>query len=124
MTPCRSAPRDAPFPRCSVVGPGRLGGALAAALRAAGVPTVGPHGRGHDGSGAVVVLLCVPDAAIATAAAAIARRPDGPLVGHCSGATTLAPLAGHEAFSLHPLLTVPSPDAPLAGAPCAVAGTT
>lgn len=124
MTPCRSAPPDAPLPRCSVVGRGRLGGALAAALRAAGAPVDGPHGRGHDGTGADVVLLCVPDAEIAAAASAIRRRPDGPLVGHASGATTLAPLDGHEAFSLHPLMTVPGPDASLAGAPCAVAGTT
>jgi predicted short-subunit dehydrogenase-like oxidoreductase (DUF2520 family) len=48
----------------------------------------------------------------------------GRLVAHCSGATTLAPLAPHEAFSLHPLMTIPGPDAVLAGAPCAVAGTT
>ncbi|WP_210492624.1 DUF2520 domain-containing protein [Patulibacter sp. SYSU D01012] len=124
MTPCRSAPADAPLPRCSVVGRGRLGGALAAALRAAGAPVDGPHGRGHDGADADVVLLCVPDGEIAAAAAAIVARPDGPLVGHVSGATTLAPLDGHEAFSLHPLMTVPGPDAALAGAPCAVAAAT
>src|SRR5262249_7031420 len=47
------------------------------------------------------------------------------LVGHCSGATTLAPLAPHEAFSMHPLLTV-ARNAPVsfAGAGCAVAGST
>jgi predicted short-subunit dehydrogenase-like oxidoreductase (DUF2520 family) len=38
-----------------------------------------------------------------------------------SGATTLAPLAPHEAFSLHPLMTVP---ATFAGAGAAVAGST
>jgi predicted short-subunit dehydrogenase-like oxidoreductase (DUF2520 family) len=67
----------------------------------------------------------VPDGESANAAAAIARRVHGPLVGHCSGATTLAPLAPHEAFSLHPLMTVPA-DGPaqLAGASAAIAGTT
>jgi predicted short-subunit dehydrogenase-like oxidoreductase (DUF2520 family) len=68
-----------------------------------------------------VVLLCVPDAAIAAAAAAIVP---GPLVGHCSGATTLAPLEPHEAFSLHPLMTVTADGARFAGAAAAIAGTT
>jgi predicted short-subunit dehydrogenase-like oxidoreductase (DUF2520 family) len=69
------------------------------------------------------VLLCVPDGEIAAAAATV---EPGPLVGHCSGATGLAPLAPHEAFSLHPLMTVPRDAAPgmLTGAGCAVDGTT
>jgi hypothetical protein len=58
----------------AIVGGGRLGRALTGALRANG-----PFGRGHDGAGADVVLLCVPDGEIANAAAAIAP---GPLVGH------------------------------------------
>jgi len=114
---------DAPTPRVSVVGRGRVGSALAARLDAAGVTVSGPHGRGHDGDDADVVVLCVPDGAIADAAAAVAPR-DGRLVGHCSGATTLDPLAPHEAFSLHPLMTITGPDSELAGAPCAVAGST
>ncbi|WP_245604248.1 DUF2520 domain-containing protein [Patulibacter minatonensis] len=64
----------------------------------------------------------MPDAAIADAAGAITVRPDR-LVGHCSGATTLAPLAPHTAFSLHPLMTVPDGRTSLAGAPCAIAGS-
>ena len=101
----------------TVIGRGRLGSALAAALNAGE-----PLGRGSDGAGADVVLLCVPDSEIATAAGAVA--PDR-LVGHCSGATTLAPLAPHEAFSLHPLMTVPAGGAAVfAGARCAVAGST
>lgn len=119
--PC--APRGAPPIACSVVGRGRLGGALARRLREAGASVDGPHGRGHDGGDAGVVLLCVPDASIGAAARAIASRP-GRLVGHCSGASTLDALAPHEAFSLHPLMTVPHADAALAGAPCAVAGAT
>ena len=100
----------------TVIGRGRLGSALAAALSAGD-----PLGRGSDGAGADLVLLCVPDGEIAAAAAAVAP---GRLVGHCSGATTLAPLAPHEAFSLHPLMTVTGPDAQFAGAGCAVAGAT
>jgi predicted short-subunit dehydrogenase-like oxidoreductase (DUF2520 family) len=109
-----------PLPRhCVVVGPGRMGSALAAALRATGLDVTGPLGRGEPCPvQADCVLLCVPDAEIANAARAIAP---GPLVGHVSGATTLAALGGHEAFSLHPLMTVP---AAFAGAGAAVAGST
>ena len=107
----------------AIVGAGRLGTALAAALTAAGHAVRGPLGRGADGNGVGAVLLCVPDREIAAAAAAVAP---GPLVGHCSGATGLAPLAPHEAFSLHPLMTVPAGADPrvLVGAGCAVDGTT
>ena len=107
----------------AIVGAGRLGTALAAALGAAGLDVRGPLGRGATASGAGVVLLCVPDGEIERAAAAIEL---GPLVGHCSGATGLAPLSPHEAFSLHPLMTVPANARPdvLAGAGCAVDGTT
>jgi predicted short-subunit dehydrogenase-like oxidoreductase (DUF2520 family) len=102
----------------AIVGAGRLGTALAAAL---GAP--GPLGRGARTDAAPVVLLCVPDAEIAAAAASIAP---GPLVGHCSGATGLDVLAPHEAFSLHPLMTVPAgaPPSRFAGAGCAIAGST
>jgi predicted short-subunit dehydrogenase-like oxidoreductase (DUF2520 family) len=100
----------------AIVGDGRLGRALASALRAPA-----PHGRGYTGAGADVVLLCVPDGQIAAAAAAIAP---GPLVGHCSGATRLDVLAPHEAFGLHPLMTITRAGGSLAGAGCAVAGTT
>jgi predicted short-subunit dehydrogenase-like oxidoreductase (DUF2520 family) len=81
-----------------------------------------PLGRGADAAHAGVVLLAVPDAELAAAAAAIAP---GRLVGHLSGATTLAPLAPHEAFSLHPLMTVTAAGpADFAGATAAVAGST
>lgn len=107
--------------RCAVVGSGRLGTALTDALAASGLEVVGPLGRGADPIGMDVVLLCVPDAEIATAAAAITP---GPLVGHCSGATGLAVLAPHEAFGIHPLMTVTASGATFAGAHAAVAGTT
>jgi predicted short-subunit dehydrogenase-like oxidoreductase (DUF2520 family) len=107
----------------TIVGRGRLGPALAGALSAAGHPVTGPLGRGADGAGADVVLLCVPDGEIAAAAAAIAPR-DGLLVGHCSGATGLGALAPHEALGLHPLMTVTAAGAAFAGAGCAVGGST
>jgi predicted short-subunit dehydrogenase-like oxidoreductase (DUF2520 family) len=107
--------------RLAVVGRGRLGTALAAALTDAGYAVDGPLGRAADGAEADAVLLCVPDHEIARAAAAV--RP-GPPVGHCSGATGLDPLAPHEAFSLHPLMTVTRQGASFAGAGAAVAGST
>jgi predicted short-subunit dehydrogenase-like oxidoreductase (DUF2520 family) len=113
---------NSPFPACAVVGRGRLGTALVAALGAAGVPLDGPLGRHADGGDAGVVLLCVPDTEIAAAAQAITPRP-GRLVGHCSGATGLDVLAPHEAFGLHPLMTITRAGGEFAGAGAAVAGT-
>ncbi|HEY6761383.1 MAG TPA: DUF2520 domain-containing protein [Baekduia sp.] len=111
------------IPRCAVVGHGRLGSALATALRAASVPVDGPLGRGATPD-APVVILAVPDAEIADAATLVGPQA---LVGHCSGATTLEPLTrtGHpDAFSLHPLMTVTRAGADFAGASAAIAGST
>jgi predicted short-subunit dehydrogenase-like oxidoreductase (DUF2520 family) len=105
----------------AVVGAGRLGSAIVAALRAAGVPASGPHGRGYRGVGDAVVLLCVPDDAIRVAAASVVP---GPLLGHCSGASGLDVLGEREGFSLHPLMTVTAEGADLTGVPAAVAGST
>jgi predicted short-subunit dehydrogenase-like oxidoreductase (DUF2520 family) len=109
--------------RVAIVGCGRAGTSLAAAFSAAGLDVIGPLGRGADGHGAEAVLLCVPDAEIAVAAASVTP---GPAVGHCSGATGLDVLAPHPAFSLHPLMTFTGGDRPvrLAGAGAAVAGST
>jgi predicted short-subunit dehydrogenase-like oxidoreductase (DUF2520 family) len=107
--------------RLAIVGRGRLGAALAGALGATGFELLGPFGRGYDGAGADAVLLCVPDNAIAAAARLIAP---GPPVGHCSGATGLEALAPHEAFSMHPLMTVTAQGAQFAGAGAAIAGST
>jgi predicted short-subunit dehydrogenase-like oxidoreductase (DUF2520 family) len=108
-------------PRLTIVGNGRLGNALASALRGVGYQIEGPLGRGANGNGAGAVLLCVPDGEIASAAA---RLVPGRLVGHCSGATGLGPLSPHEAFSLHPLMTVTDQGADFVGAGAAVAGST
>lgn len=119
------APADARMPgdlagTVAIVGAGRVGRSVAAGLRAAGVDVRGPHGRGARGADAEVVLLAVPDAEIASAAATVAP---GRLVGHFSGATPLAPLAPHEALGIHPLTTVMA-DTSFAGVPAAVAGST
>jgi predicted short-subunit dehydrogenase-like oxidoreductase (DUF2520 family) len=107
-------------PRCAIVGAGRLGHALAAALTEAGVEIEGPLGRGAQPR-AEVVLLTVPDGEIRAAAEGV----DAQLVGHCSGATGLDVLGDREGFGLHPLMTVPEGGrAPFRGAGCAVAGTT
>jgi predicted short-subunit dehydrogenase-like oxidoreductase (DUF2520 family) len=107
--------------RIAIVGRGRMGQALTAALGRCGVEVDGPLGRGATGDSADVVLLCVPDSQIEAAAALIAP---GRLVGHCSGSTTLEPLEPHEAFSIHPLMTVTGANARFDGAGCVIAGTT
>lgn len=101
--------------RVAVVGAGRMGRALVDALPG----WEGPFGRGFDGDGYDVVVLAVPDAQIARAAGAV--RP-GRLVGHTAGAVGLEVLAPHEAFALHPLMTVPATGARFRGAGTAVAG--
>jgi predicted short-subunit dehydrogenase-like oxidoreductase (DUF2520 family) len=117
---------DAGVSRIGVVGAGRLGTALAAALREAGVAVEGPAGRGEVPRGCEAIVLCVPDGEIPAAAATVAGA--APLVGHTSGASRLDALkaAGGAAFGLHPLQTFPPGSGPDAfrGAGCAVAGTT
>ncbi len=102
---------DTPFdePACAgparvgVVGAGRLGSALAEALREAGCEVDGPVGRGGVPAGEAIVL-CVPDAEIPAAAAVVAEG--GVPVGHTSGATPLAALdPAAERFGFHPLQT-------------------
>jgi predicted short-subunit dehydrogenase-like oxidoreductase (DUF2520 family) len=109
----------------AIVGAGRLGTALARALRAAGAEVVGPLGRG-EGFRADVAVICVPDGEIPTAAAAIAGSAAH--VGHTSGATALDALAGAggEAFGLHPLQTFAGGEGPASfhGTGCAIAGAT
>ena len=81
--------------RIHVIGSGRVGSAVAARLRERGVVV------GSDDP--ELVLLCVPDGAIADAATAV---EPGPWVAHVSGATPLASLAPHtRRFSVHPLQT-------------------
>jgi predicted short-subunit dehydrogenase-like oxidoreductase (DUF2520 family) len=104
---------------CDVVGRGRMGRALATALRAARVPTRGPLGRGADASNAAIVLLCVPDREIGAASAAIAP---GPIVAHVSASAPLSLLEPHDRFTMHPLLTVVGEGAVFTGVTAAVDG--
>jgi predicted short-subunit dehydrogenase-like oxidoreductase (DUF2520 family) len=113
-----SSPAAAPS-AVSIVGAGRLGSALASALRPAGLRVDGPLRRGMTPA-TDVVLLCVGDAAIADAAAAM---PPDRLLGHCSGAAGLEALGDRRGFSLHPLMTVTGPQTRFAGAGAAVAGS-
>lgn len=79
----------------NVIGSGRVGSAVSARLEERGLTL--------EASAPDLVLLCVPDRAIADVAAAIAP---GPWVAHVSGATPLAALAPHDRrFSVHPLQT-------------------
>jgi predicted short-subunit dehydrogenase-like oxidoreductase (DUF2520 family) len=72
---------------------GRVGAAVSARLAERGVA--------RDGREPGLVLLCVPDRAIAEVAAGIAP---GPWIAHVSGATPLAALDPHvRRFGLHPL---------------------
>src|SRR3954466_4524790 len=101
--------------RLAIVGRGRVGTALVRAFAAAGLEVEGPLARGEEPS-ADIVLLCVPDAEIDAAAAAVAAR----FVGHVSGATPLDAVD----FGLHPLQTVTGPETSFAGCGCAIAGST
>jgi predicted short-subunit dehydrogenase-like oxidoreductase (DUF2520 family) len=81
--------------RAQVIGAGRVGSAMAARLRERGLDL--------SSDGPQLVLLCVPDRAIAEVATAL---EPGPWVSHVSGATPLAALDPHERrFGLHPLQT-------------------
>jgi predicted short-subunit dehydrogenase-like oxidoreductase (DUF2520 family) len=132
----------------ALVGPGRAGTTVAAALAGRGWRVVAVAGRGpdapstraaaarlgapavgvEDAAGAALVIVATPDGAIEDAAARLAPAlaPDA-LVVHLSGARGLDALAGVPARvgALHPLQTFPDVDAGLARLPgswCAVAG--
>src|SRR5215210_3371390 len=110
--------------RVGIVGPGRVGTALARALRDADTCVEGPLGRGERPARCDAIVLCVPDAEIAAAAEVMTAA--APLVGHTSGATPLTALAhaGVPAFGLHPLQSFAHPGVRFEGAGAAVAGTT
>jgi predicted short-subunit dehydrogenase-like oxidoreductase (DUF2520 family) len=86
--------------RIHVIGTGRVGSAVAARLSERGIAV--RTGRAVEGD-PQLVLLCVPDAAIADVARGLTP---GPLVAHVSGATSLSALESHaRRFSVHPLQT-------------------
>jgi len=81
--------------RIDVIGRGRVGSAVAARLEERGLTLTGDDPD--------LVLICVPDRAIAEVAAAVTP---GPWVAHVSGATRLAALDPHALrFGVHPLQT-------------------
>ncbi len=97
---------------CLILGAGRAGGSFHAALTEVGwmselVPgraATHPHLADVD-----LVLLTVPDGAIADVAAAI--PPTDAVVAHVSGACDLDVLAPHERVgSIHPLMSLPDPE--------------
>jgi predicted short-subunit dehydrogenase-like oxidoreductase (DUF2520 family) len=102
-----------------VLGRGRLGRSLAAALRAAGRPVTAAPGRDRpDLSGlgrGVLVVLAVPDGAVEDVARALAARgglPAGTAAVHLSGALGLDALdalaaLGSPVGSFHPLQPFP-----------------
>jgi len=82
------------FGSVTIIGSGRVGSAVSARLRERGISVA------DDGD---LVVLCVPDTAIAEVAQQV---EPGPWIAHVSGATPLAALAPHaRRFSVHPLQT-------------------
>jgi predicted short-subunit dehydrogenase-like oxidoreductase (DUF2520 family) len=98
-------------PRLRVIGAGRAGGSLAAALGRAGWEVVGLLGRGDPVADALadvdLVVIATPDAAIAGVAAAVAPDERG-VVAHLAGSLGLDVLAPHRRrAALHPLVSLP-----------------
>jgi predicted short-subunit dehydrogenase-like oxidoreductase (DUF2520 family) len=84
------------FQSIRIIGHGRVGTALSGRL--------GERGHRLVDADAELVLLCVPDSAIADVARSIAP---GPWIAHTSGATSLVALMPHtKRFGLHPLQSI------------------
>jgi len=81
-----------------VIGRGRVGSSVSARLAERGCVVIDDASAPTD-----LVLICVPDSAIAGVAASIAP---GPWIAHVSGATPLSALEPHQhRFGVHPLQT-------------------
>jgi predicted short-subunit dehydrogenase-like oxidoreductase (DUF2520 family) len=95
-----------------IIGPGRAGTSLAAALSAHGWDVIGFLGRTDDltdaARGVDVLVIATPDDAVATVAAAVAPDPQVTVV-HLSGSLGLDALAPHaRRAALHPLVPLPN----------------
>jgi predicted short-subunit dehydrogenase-like oxidoreductase (DUF2520 family) len=95
-----------------IIGPGRAGTSLAAALAAHGWDVVGFVRRGddlrHAADGVDVLVIATPDDAIAEVAAAIVPRADTTVM-HLSGSLGLEALHPHpRRAALHPLVPLPN----------------
>lgn len=124
-------PTTPSVPRLRVIGPGRAGGSLASALAAAGWSVDGLLGRHDDpapaAAGVDLLVLAVPDSAIAEVAARVAVGEA--VVAHLAGSRALDVLAPHpRRASIHPLVSLPDPEVGARrlaeGAWFAVAGST
>ena len=112
-----------------ILGPGRAGTALARALDGAGWDVRPLLGRADDPTRAAdavdLLVLAVPDGAIADVAASIDPQPTT-VVAHLAGSLGLGALAPHpRRAALHPLVPIPGGDLGaqrLQGATWAVAG--
>ena len=93
----------------SIVGAGRAGSSFASALELVGHDVELVH---HDDLSSIgdsaLVILCVPDDAIANVAASIVPREER-VIAHVAGSRNLDVLAPHPRVgSLHPLMALPS----------------
>ncbi len=96
--------------RFRIIGPGRAGGAFDRALTSVGWELDRSYGRHGDlstaASGVPVLMICVPDRAVESVAAAV--EPGEAVVVHVSGSLGLDGLSGHDRTgSVHPLMTMP-----------------
>ena len=102
------------MPTVRIIGPGRAGRSLAAALAGVGSWDVLPLLGRHDdvagaASGCDLLVVAVPDASVATVAATVAPVP-ATVVAHLAGSLTLDALAPHtRRASLHPLTALADP---------------
>lgn len=97
-------------PSVRVVGRGRAGGSLAGALTAVGWDVEAVAGRAATAAeGVDLVVLAVPDGAIAEVAAAV--DPGPAVIAHLAGSLGLDVLAPHERrAAVHPLVALPTPE--------------
>jgi predicted short-subunit dehydrogenase-like oxidoreductase (DUF2520 family) len=113
-----------------IIGPGRAGRSVAAALEQMGWRICGLWGREHDpapaAAGVDALVVATPDDAVAAVARAVRPDPHA-VVMHLSGSLGLDVLAPHRhTAALHPLVAMPNPavgsDRLLRGATFAVTG--
>lgn len=123
-----TAARD-DLPSVWIFGLGRLGGSLAKAWSAAGVPIAGTWSRSRDGAlpsaaPADVWILSVSDPAIPTLAQALRGLPPPKVALHCAGRFDRQALEGLACArgSLHPLQSIGDDPGALRGAICAIEG--
>jgi predicted short-subunit dehydrogenase-like oxidoreductase (DUF2520 family) len=95
-----------------IIGPGRAGSSLAAALSSRGWSVVGFLGRHDDltdaAQGVEVLIIATPDDAVASVALQVAPSPTT-VVLHLSGSLGLDALAPHaRRAALHPLVPLPN----------------